>query len=224
MKITIIEDEINLSEKLSKKLRKNWYNTSIFNNKNELLKNHKIESDLYIIDLNLWKSENEWFEIIKWLREWKNINSPIIITSWYSDIEKKVFWLDNWADDYLSKPYHYDELLARVRKLIRNIWNIKSNIIKHNNLEYDLKQWIIVSEKHKNIHFSKKELMIIEFFLINKNKLINRNSLIISIWWSYDWIWISDNTINVTLCNLRQKIWDEIKIETLVWKWFILKD
>jgi DNA-binding response OmpR family regulator len=53
MKITIIEDDINLSENLAKKLIKNGYNTSIFNNKNEILENHKIESDLYIIDLNL---------------------------------------------------------------------------------------------------------------------------------------------------------------------------
>ena len=71
MKITIIEDDMKLSMILAKKLKKNWYFVSEYNSKNEVISNHKIESDLYIIDLNLWNSENEWFEIIQWLRESK---------------------------------------------------------------------------------------------------------------------------------------------------------
>ncbi len=224
MKISIIEDDYYLWSKLTKKIKRNWYNVCLYNSKNELLSNHKIESDLYIIDLNLWISENDWFEIISWLRQAKKINSPIIITSGYSDLEKKVYWLDLWADDYLAKPYSPEELLARIRSLLRRNSNEKSSIIRHKNIEYDLKNWVILSNKYQNINFTKRELMIIEYFIINKNKVVKRNDLTISIWWSYDGIWISDNTINVTLCNLRKKIGSDFDLITLNWKWYILKD
>lgn len=224
MKISIIEDDYSLWTKLAKKLKRSWYNICLYRSKKELLLNHKIETDLYIIDLNLWFDENEWFEVIKWIRESKKIKSPIIITSWYSDLEKKVYWLDLWADDYLAKPYQAEELLARIRSLLRRNSEVKSSIIKYKDIEYDLKNWIIISDKYKNINFTKRELMIIEYFIINKNKVIKRNDITISIWWSYDWIWISDNTINVTLCNLRKKIWYIFDLTTLNWKWYILKD
>lgn len=224
MKITIIEDDIRLSSNLAKKLKRNWYFISEYNSKNEVLSNHKIESDLYIIDLNLWIYENEGFEIIEWLRLSKNIKSPIIITSWYSQCDKKIYGLDLWADDYLEKPYNSEELLARIRSLIRRKWEHTSSIIKYKDIEYDLRYWNIISRKHTNIQFTKRELLLIEYFIINKNKVIKRTDLIISIWWSYDGIWISDNTINVTLFNLRKKLWNEFNLITLNSKWFILKE
>jgi len=224
MKITIIEDDIRLSNNLAKKLKRNWYFISEYNSKNDILSNHKIESDLYIIDLNLWIYENEGFEIIEWLRLSKNIKSPIIITSWYSQCDKKVYGLDIWADDYLEKPYNSEELLARIRSLIRRKWEHTSSIIKYKNIEYDLRCWNIISKKYTNIQFTKRELLLIEYFIINKNKVIKRTDLIISIWWSYDGIWISDNTINVTLFNLRKKLWNEFNLITLNSKWFMLKE
>lgn len=224
MKITIIEDDIDLADSIEKKLVRVGYNVSIFNSKSELLSNHKLESDVYIIDLNLWKSDTEWFEIINWLKKVKNINSPIIITSGYSETEKKIYWLDIWADDYLSKPYFLEELLARIRAVLRRDSDNKSSIIKYKNIEFDLKAWNIISPEYKKIKFTNRELMLIEFFMLNKNKIIPRNDLTVSIWWSYDWIWVTDNTINVTFYNLRKKLWKEFNLTTLVWKWFILKD
>jgi len=223
MKITIIEDDINLAENLSKILRKSWYMVSIYGNKEDFFNNYKDNNDLFIIDINLtWN--DEWFEIIKWLRKKKKTISPIIITSWFNDIEKKVYWLDIWADDYLPKPYSIKELEARIRSITRRESYLTENIVKYKESSFDIKSKSFISWVDKNIYFTKKELLILEILLLNKNKIISRNKLITSAWWDYDWIWVKDNTINVTLFNLRNKLWESFDLHTIVWEWIILKE
>lgn len=223
MKITIIEDDINLAENLAKILKKSWYMVSIHTSKEEFFNNYKNNNDIFIIDINLaWN--NEWFDIIKWIRKNKKIASPIIITSWFNDIEKKIYWLDLWADDYLPKPYSIEELEARIRSLTRREANLRENIIKYKDTLYDLKSKSFISWVDKNIYFTKKELMIVEILLLNKNKIISRNKLITSAWWDYDWMGVKDNTINVTLFNLRNKLWESFDLHTIVWEGYILRE
>ncbi len=222
MKITIIEDDIKLAENLAKKLKKNWYILSIFNSKEEFYSNFNDNNDLFIIDINLWW-HNDWFEIIKWIRA-KSIKWPIIITSWYSNIEKKVYWLDIWADDYLAKPYSINELRARIRSITRREFQMKQNIITYKNYKFDIKTKTFIAWIDKSVKFTKKDLLIIEMLLMNKNKIVSRNKLITSVWWDYDWTWVKDNTINVTFFNLRTKLWSDFTLETIVWEWYILKE
>lgn len=224
MKITIIEDDIELAEQIANRLQKDWYITAIYNSENKLYLNFRSNSDLYIIDINLWNSENDWFNVINFLRKTKNVKSPIIITSGYSEEEKKIYWLDNWADDYLTKPYSYEELIARIRAILRRTTNEKTNIIKYKKLKFDMSSKSFISWIDKKIKLTKKDLMIIELFILNKDKIVPRNKLITSVWWDYDWSWVSDNTINVTLHNLRNKIWEVFDLVTLVWEWYILKE
>jgi DNA-binding response OmpR family regulator len=66
--------------------------------------------------------------------------------------------------------------------------------------------------------------MIIELFLLNKNKVIPKTKISTSIWWDYSGIWVSDNTMNVTFFHLRKKIWDFFKLETVIWEGYILKE
>lgn len=153
----------------------------------------------------------------------KKLTTPIIITSSYWDTERKVYWLDIWADDYMAKPFAPEELLARIRMLLRRNSNCnKSSIIKHNNIEFCLKTkevkllWEIV-------HFTKKEILLIELFLLNKWELINKVKLINSIWWNIDPIWITDNNINVILSKVRKKLWNNFNLKTIVSWGYILK-
>lgn len=221
MYITIIEDEKVLSNNISKKLLKNWFNTKIINSYNDFINQSSIESDLYVIDISL----RDWngFDIIKYLREDKDINSPIIITSWYTDAERKIYWLDLWADDYLAKPFTAEELIARIRALLRRSykvsWNSKAS---YNGFIYDIKNKKIKKDWIE-IDLTPAELKLAEFLLFNVWKLISKEQLINSVWWEYDLTKITDNNINVTVSKLRKKLWDDFKLKTLVNKGYILQ-
>ncbi|NVP17505.1 response regulator transcription factor [Candidatus Gracilibacteria bacterium] len=223
MKITIIEDDYKLAENLAKRLKKESYLVSIYTNSKKFIDNFQDNSDIFIVDINL-EGKNEGFKIIKWLRNNKNISSPIIITSGYNNIEKKVYGLDLGADDYLQKPYSITELIARIRSVTRRESNLKNNIITYKRIQFDIKSKNFIYGVNKEINFSKKELMLIELFLLNINKVIPRAKLVKSIWGDFDGTGVSDNNLNVTLYNLRNKISKYMNIETIIGEGFILKD
>lgn len=223
MHISIIDDEKILTSKISKKLKLNWYSVSEFYSYNEFMKNwiHDNISDLYIIDLSLW--DGSWFNIVNFLRTKKNSNIPIIIISWFWDAQNKVFWLDLWADDYLTKPFSPEELLARIKAILRRPTQIKqTNKILYKDIVIDT-----ISKKvtinGKLIDLTRKENLILEFFIENKWKLIEKEKMIKYIWWVQSSIDVNDNTINATLCKLRKKFWDNFPLKTLVNSWYILE-
>ncbi len=222
MLIAILEDEQLLAKNIKKKLEKNGYLVNIFNDITSIKNNQNIKFDLYIIDISL--PDWDWLEFIKYLRKIQKINSPIIITSGYNDIDKKVYWLELWADDYLAKPFAPEELLARIKALIRRISKAPDNsiIMKYKDFTYnsqnkELKKWLSL------IDLNKKELGIIEFFLLNKGKLITKNYLIKEIWGEDDDLSVSDNTINVTISRIRKKLWDSFNLVTIVRQWYRLE-
>ncbi|MDD3793834.1 MAG: response regulator transcription factor [Candidatus Gracilibacteria bacterium] len=223
MKITIIEDDYKLAENLAKRLKKESYLVSIYTNSRKFIDNFQDNSDVFIIDINL-EGKNEGFKIIKWLRNNKNISSPILITSGYNNIEKKVYGLDLGADDYLQKPYSITELIARIRSVTRRESQLKNNIINYKKIQFDIKSKTFISGISKEMKFSKKELMLIELFLLNINRVITRAKLVKSIWGDFDGTGVSDNNLNVTLYNLRNKVGKYMNIETIVGEGFILKN
>ncbi len=222
MYITIIEDEKILSSNIAKKLIRNWFNTKIYNSYNEFINYSNNKSDLYIIDISLRDKKN-WFDIIKYLREKKKIDSPIIIISGYSDIEKKLYWLDIWADDYLVKPFSSDELIARIRALIRRSFKATNNSkISYNNLIYNASDKIIL-KKGKVVNLRAREIQFVEFLLFNIGQLVTKTQIINSVWWEDDILKISDNNLDVTVSNIRRKLWKEFKLRTIINKWYILE-
>lgn len=222
MHVIIIEDDEIFAANIAKKLEKNLYTTMVFNDAKSFYKlkpDH--EPDLYIIDINL-KNES-WFDIIKYLREKVKSYTPIIIMSWYDDTENKIYWLDIWADDYVSKPLSPDELLARIRSVIRRHYKMVNNsTIEYWDIVFDLKtkKVCILDEE---LRLPKKENQILELFLQHKWKLISKEILIKTIWWSYQLLWVSDNTINATLSKLRKKLWNDFALRTRVNEWYILE-
>jgi len=220
MNITIIEDEKLLSSNIAKKLNKNWYNTNIIDSYDSYKNSRYIKSDIYIIDISL--RDWSWFDIIEDLRKVKKIKEPIIITSWYDNIDKKIYWLDLWADDYLSKPYDVEELIARIRALLRRSFNIDDNEIRYNNITYNQKNKLIKID-WKEIDLRTKEIQLIEYFLFNIWKVITKSELTSSVWWNYGDIEITDNTINVTLSKIRKKLGESFKLKTLINRWYLLE-
>lgn len=222
MHVVIIEDDEIFASKISKKLERNLYTTKVFNDAKTFYEfKSSYDTDLYIVDLKL--TDDTWFNIIKHIRNVEKDYTPIIILSWFNDTENKVYWLDLWADDYITKPVYPDELLARVRSAIRRHNNIVgTSIIEYNNIIIDLKTKK-VTVNNVEIRIPKKENQILEFFLQNKWILITKENLIRKIWWSNDSFRISENTINVTISKLRKKLWTQFDLTTKVGEWYVLE-
>lgn len=223
MHISIIDDEKILTNKISKKLKLNWYWVSEFYSFKEFMINWTLSliSDLYIIDISLW--DWNWFDIINFLRKTKWLNTPIIIISWFWDTQNIIFWLNLWADDYITKPFYPEELIARIKAILRRPSKIeeKNNLVYNNivlnNFTKELKiDW-------KKINLNKKEILIIELFIKNKWKLIPKESFIKTIWWVQNNLDISENTLNATLSKLRRKVWNNFPLQTKYNMWYILK-
>lgn len=220
MKIAIVEDDKDLAKSIWEKLQKNGYEVIIAHTLSSFKKTISDCADLFIIDLDLWRSSG--YDVIWYLREDMKCNSPIIIISCHSDVDKKLKWFRMWVDDYMCKPFSPKELIARVWTILRRSTPIRSTKVEHNWIIFDLElketflNWI-------KLNLSRKEIQIVEFFLLNKWKIIKKDILIKSVWWQQDSLDVSYNTINVTMCKLKGKLWKDFKIETLIWMWYILR-
>ncbi len=156
--------------------------------------------DIIILDINL--PDISGIEIIKKIRAKKNY-TPILVVSARNSIENKIEGLDLGADDYLTKPFDYEELLARIKSLHRRNKGIAENILTFKNIELDINKHI-VQFKNKIIEISPKEFAILKILLENIDRPISKNQLEEAI---YSWDnSLESNAIEVYIHNLRKKI------------------
>lgn len=216
MHICIIEDEEILNEKIVKKLENNWFLASGYTSYKQFLQYGDTLSDLYIIDISLW--DGSGFDIIRYLREqW--CSSPIIILSGYSDSEKIIYGLNIGADDYMTKPFIPEVLIARVQALLRRPKNIvETEVLEYKNIKLIPSSWL-VELNNQPIHLSRKEFFILELLMKSPGEYIDREEFISKIWWSNKEE-ITNNNINVTLLKLRRKLWENVHIETNPMIWY----
>lgn len=143
------------------------------------------------------------FEILNTLKSEK-IETPVIMLTAKSEMIDKLNGLENGADDYITKPFHMRELIARVKIILKRKANIEdTNILEFEDLKLDLKNGKMISGENE-IQISGKELELLEVLLVNKNQTINREKLADKIW-GYD----SDaeyNNVEVYISFLRKKL------------------
>lgn len=179
------------------------------------------KSDLYILDIAL--QDGSGFEIIEWLRNKKESSAPIIITSGYGDSQNIIYGLNIGADDYITKPFVPEELLARVRALLRRPTQMEPlKNIQYNNLIFhpDTKEVMIETGK---VILGKKELLILELFLRNVGIIVSREMLVRTVWGAHELEEVSENTINVTLSKLRKKLDGNFNLRTIYNQGYILE-
>jgi DNA-binding response OmpR family regulator len=179
MKILIIEDDRDLAETIQYRLRAR-YEVIIANNAKEgqskLLSDH---FDLVILDYFL--PDKNGTEICKWARA-RNIHIPILMLTGQSETSKKVEALDIGADDYLTKPFNFDEFLARIRALIRR-HNEKYTgaVITIGDFSIDLDKKI-VKRGNKEIELGRTEFDLLKYFVLNRNKIVTRTMIFDHVW------------------------------------------
>lgn len=201
MKILLVEDEIELLDSIAEGLRTLGYYVDKASSGDEALEYILAEEhDLYIFDLNL--PDMTGFELLKLLN--KEIeNSKVLILTANSNIESKVEGFELGASDYLTKPFHFEELEMRVKALLRREFQLKDMKIACGELEFDTKKRILYV-RGSELKLTKKETAIIEYLLFNKDRIVTPEDLLAHAWDSeVDYF---SNSIRVHLASLRKKI------------------
>ncbi|WP_024786713.1 MULTISPECIES: response regulator transcription factor [unclassified Lebetimonas] len=161
--------------------------------------------DLIIIDWMLPKMSG--IEIIEHLRKEK-INTPILMLTAKGELSDKIKGFKSGADDYLTKPFEFEELLVRIEALIRRNLKTYQNILKIKDLEIDLNTKE-VKKDNKIIKLTAKEYELLLFMIKNKNAYISNEKIKDELWREKEYI--DNNVIAVTMYHLRKKVGDIIK-------------
>ena len=203
MRLLVVEDEKKLNELITKKLKKEYYGVdSCFDGEEAIRYVEGTEYDAIILDIMLPKLDG--FEVIKRIRAKKN-KVPILLLTARDNIDDKVKGLDYGADDYLVKPFIFEELMARIRVLLRRNSGNADNVITIANLKVDLDAKLVFRDDML-IKLSGREYSILEYLIRNKGKILSRERIEDHIW-NYDYEG-GTNVIDVYIRYLRKKIDD----------------
>lgn len=182
MKILLLEDNVELANIIQEELENNDYIVDCcYDGETAMMFALRIEYayDLVIVDRMLPIIDG--LTIIKTMRK-KGIQIPVIITTALSTIDDRIEGLDGGADDYLVKPFHIKELLARIRALIRRPAEIKqADLIEYEDLVFQ-KATRELSGNHKKITLTAREAELLYVFMKNPSQLFKREQLVLKIW------------------------------------------
>lgn len=200
MKLLIVEDEVRLAEAMGQIMKEQHYQTDlVFNGKDGLYCGLSGEYDVIILDVML-PGENG-FQIVEKLREAK-IQTPILMLTARDNVSDKVTGLDKGADDYMTKPFIPEELLARIRALSRR----QGEVIVEEMTFGDLKLNLSTNDlccKAKSIHLGYKEFEVLRILMSNTGKIISKDTLINRVWGSDSDA--EDNNVEAYISFLRKK-------------------
>ena len=201
MRLLVIEDERKIARVITESLKREKYAVdAAYDGEEGFNLANSQPYDLLIVDRMLPGLEGA--EIVKKLRE-NGKNMPILFLTALSTTEDKTLGLDIGADDYLTKPFAIDELLARVRALLRRPPIQQPDILKIDDLKID-KQQQAVTRAGKIIDLTSKEYALLEYLIQHPNQILSKETLIDHVW-DFD-ADILPNNVEAYIKNLRQKI------------------
>lgn len=212
MYLLLVEDDVQLASFLSKGLREGGFNVDIASDGEEAIYMVKVNNyDLLVVDIMLPKKNG--FEVIEEVRKMEK-TMPILILSAKQSVDEKVKGLTTGSDDYLTKPFAFVELLARIRALLRRS---QKNIHNDNKLAVC---GLVLDPLTRNvfrgdckIDLKPKEFSILQFFMRHPGQIVTRTMLIEQVWgMQFD---PGTNVIDVHICHLRDKIDKPFKVNTI---------
>jgi len=201
MKILLIEDEKKVASFIKKGLEEEFFTVDVAFDGKQGFNLASVESyDIIISDIMLPYLDG--VALTQLLRE-KKISTPILLLTVKDSVKDKVAGLDAGADDYLTKPFAFEELLARVRALARRNEGNVSSVLQAADLQLDQKTHKVTRDG-KEIIVTQKEYAILELLILNKNSIVSRTKLMENI---YDYHFdTGSNVIEVYINKLRSKI------------------
>ena len=201
MHILIIEDEAQLCRSIAEGLRMNGYETDTCFDGNEGLELCMTENyDLILLDLNLPGIDG--LEILRQFRDF-NSTTPVLILSARGQIQDKVEGLDLGANDYLTKPFHFEELEARIRSLTRRKFIQEDICLKCGRITFDTRTRK-ASIDDIPLSLTRKESALLEYFLLHQGRIISQEEMIEHLWDGS--VNSFSNSIRVHISSLRKKL------------------
>lgn len=201
MKILVVEDEHRIANTIKKGLEQEHFVVDVCYTGNDGFDLASSEDyDLLILDLMLPGMDG--LEICKELRK-KQIHTPILILTAKGQIQDKVQGLDSGADDYMTKPFSFEELLARTRALARRPKSSVNSQLAVEDLKLDTKTFK-VERQNTTLFLSSKEFSLLEYLMRHAHNIVSKEQIISHVW-DYE-ANILPNTVEVYIKNLRNKI------------------
>ena len=222
MKLLLVEDSVQLNKALSTLLKRNSFVVdSAYDGEEALLFIEQYQYDVIILDVMMPKLNG--LEILKIMRD-KGINTPVIMLTAKSTTEDKITGLDLGADDYLAKPFNTEELLARIRALLRRkpIYK-KEDTLTFGDLSLDINT-ATLSCKDKQVSLMNKELQIMVLLMNNQGNIVSSDSISKTAW-DIDAYSTSEN-VWVFVSYLRKKIAkvsSNVKIKSIRYQGYYLE-
>ncbi|SKB67798.1 DNA-binding response regulator, OmpR family, contains REC and winged-helix (wHTH) domain [Acetoanaerobium noterae] len=214
-KILIIEDEYNIARFLQLELEHEGYEVGISHDGREGLdKACSDYFDLLILDVMLPSLNG--VEVLRRLRQKSDM--PVVMLTAKDEMNDKILGLDIGADDYMTKPFAIEELLARIRVIFKRVDNYKASkpqndsILRIKGVNLDIDRYT-VTYKEKNIDLTKREFELLKYMMQNKNLVITREMILAKVW-GYEYMG-DTNVVDVYIRYLRSKIDDQFGIKLI---------
>ena len=201
MNVLVVDDEKRLADGIAEIFRSQKYSCDcVYDGADGLAYAESGIYDVIVLDIMLPKING--FEILKALRS-KKISTPIILLTARDEVSDKVRGLDYGADDYLTKPFSADELLARVRALSRRTGEVIIDELKYGDLVLDLNSCDLKC-REKTVHLGYKEFEILKLLMSKPNQVFSKDDIIIRVWgYLSD---TEDNNVEVYISFIRKKL------------------
>jgi DNA-binding response OmpR family regulator len=211
MKVLIVENERRVGQFISRGLEEMAYSTTWVRSCHEA-RDALADDPHDVIVLDLGLPDGDGLEL---LREWRSLgfNEPVLILSARDAVEDRIKGLNLGADDYLAKPFSFEELLARIRSLLRRHGGKKATVFEHSGIKMDLLART-VTQNNQKIDLTAKEFSLLELFMQNPGRVLTRTMISEKIWDSQNDL--DANLIDVYMRRLRKKI--EVSSEEPIFK------
>ena len=210
MRLLVVEDEKHLNKTLTERLTKTGYTVdSCFDGEDALYYIENTQYDGIILDVMMPKING--FEVLRTIRNRKILTPVLMLTAKDSD-EDIIMGLDSGANDYLTKPFSFDILCARIRAMLRVKEKVTGNVLEIADLSVDITTRV-VKRGETIIELSSKEYSVLEYLMRNKGIIVSKEKIEENIW-NYEYEGTSD-VIKVYIHHLRKKIDDNFEKKLL---------
>ncbi len=202
-RVLIIEDEVKIANELSILLRTYGFEVIVVEDFTNVLNQiEKSETHLILLDVNL--PYNDGYYVLRELRKFSDV-PVILVTSRDTEIDE-IASINLGADDFITKPYNSNILLARTSRLIKRTYEVSNvNKLIYEGLELNISTSTLRYNENE-IEMSRNESRVMEFLILNKGRIVSRNEIIEALWQTDQFI--DDNTLTVNMSRIRKKLYD----------------